>query len=72
LIDRSSQWHDNNLDRYKAIEWLDMAIKQRVPDELSNIIPDLKSMLRPLENEIQNIYNRNDLDRAWFYFDNKV
>ena len=34
LIDRSTQWHIEDLDRFEAIAWLKMAIDQRLPEEL--------------------------------------
>lgn len=51
LIDRSSQWHIDDLDRHVAIEWLQEALALEIPEELSNIT-GVSGVLRSLHDEI--------------------
>jgi len=72
LIDRSSQWHIDKLDRHQAIEWLQNAIKQTVPDIYIEEIPGLKSIMGSVKEDIRRAKNRDDIDEIWFFIDNKV
>ena len=72
LIDRSSQWHIDKLDRNQAIKWLHSAIKQTVPDIFQKEIPNLKSIMGSIKEDIRRTKNRNDIEKIWFFIDNKV
>ena len=72
LIDRGSQWHIEKLDRYKAITWLQNAIKQTVPKYLENEILGLKSVMGTVKEDIRRVKNRKDVDEIWFFINNKV
>lgn len=72
LIDRSSQWFIQKLDRNKAIEWLKQAIKQTVPDEFKTEIPNLKSVLGTVREDIRRVNYRKDIKKIWFFVDNTV
>lgn len=72
LIDRSSQWFINKLDRTKAIEWLEKAVQQIVPVDFKTIIPNLKSVLGSIKEDIRRVKYRNNIDEIWFFIDNKI
>ncbi|MCK4664933.1 MAG: DEAD/DEAH box helicase [Bacteroidales bacterium] len=72
LIDRSSQWFIQKLDRNTAIEWLEQAVKQTVPTEFKVIIPNLKSVLGTIREDIRRVKYRNDITKIWFFIDNKI
>lgn len=72
LIDRSSQWHINKLDRNKAIKWLEKAVSLIVPQELTKIITDLQPVFGSIKEDISRIKYRNDIENIWFFIDNKV
>ncbi len=72
LIDRSSQWHIDKLNRHQAIKWLQNAIKQTVPDVYKKEIPKLKSIMGSIKEDIRRTKNRNDIEKIWFFIDNKV
>ena len=72
LIDRSSQWYIEKLDRQKAINWLEQAVQQTVPEELKSIFPNLESVLGTVREDIKRINYRGDIKRIWFYIDNNV
>jgi len=72
IIDRSSQWFIQKLDRYKAIDWLKQAVKQAVPEEFKIEIPNLKSVLGTVREDIRRVNYRKDIKKIWFFVDNKV
>ncbi len=72
LIDRKSQWFIQKLDRNSAIDWLKQAVKQTVPKKFIKIIPNLKSVLGTIREDIKRIKYRNDIKKIWFFIDNKI
>lgn len=72
LIDRSSQWYIEKLDRQKAINWLEQAVQQTVPETLKSIFPNLESVLGTVREDIKRINYRGDIKKIWFYIDNNV
>jgi hypothetical protein len=72
LIDRSSQWFIQKLDRNKAIEWLEKAVQQTVPKEFKTIMPNLKSVLGTIKEDIKRVKYRNDIDKIWIFIDNNI
>ncbi len=69
LIDRSSQWHIQKLDRTKAIEWLERAVNNTVPPEYKAIYPDLKFVLGPIKEDIIRKIQRREINNIWFFID---
>ncbi len=72
LIDRNTQWHLPQLDRKKALEWLQKAADVKVPDTLSRQYPGLQLATTPLRNEILKHLNSNQLEHAYLYVSNNL
>ena len=72
LIDRSSQWHIQKLDRKKAIKWLERAVNNTVPDEIKAIYPELKMVLGPIKEDIIRKTQRREINNVWFFIDHKT
>lgn len=52
LVDRSTQWHIEKLDREKARQWLNLALKNSVPKELKDFECKVDSIFGNLRDEI--------------------
>lgn len=72
LIDRSSQWHIEKLNRHSAIKWLGNAIKQTIPESFKNDMPGIKNVFGSIKEDIRRVRNRNNIDKIWFFVDGKV
>lgn len=70
LIDRQTQWHIDNLDRNKAIAWLELEAQSRQasPFALSHF-PDAKSLTCDISGEICHLINSNNVDKVQFFID---
>lgn len=53
LIDRTTQWHLENLDRHTAINWLNLALQKQLPKELENSKYKFTSIFGSLQDEIR-------------------
>lgn len=72
LIDRNSQWHIEKLDRNKAIEWLELSIKQSIPVNYKKEFPDLKFVLGHIREDIRRIDHKKEIEEISFYIDENV
>lgn len=72
LIDRSSQWYLHKLDRKLAIDWLQRAVTQTVPADLGALIPNLRSVLGSIKEDVRRFKYRNDIAEIWLFADNNV
>ena len=72
LIDRTTQWFINKLDRNKAINWLERVEKLTVPEALLTKIPTLRPIVGSIKEDINRLKYRNDISDIWFFIDNKV
>ncbi|WP_323027336.1 DEAD/DEAH box helicase [Gelidibacter japonicus] len=52
LVDRTTQWHIEKLDRVLAYKWIETALKSTVPSDLLNIYPEASSIFGNLASEI--------------------
>ncbi|RXJ51085.1 DEAD/DEAH box helicase [Gelidibacter gilvus] len=52
LVDRSTQWHIEKLDRELAYKWIETAVKSTVPSDLLAIHPEASSIFGNLASEI--------------------
>jgi ATP-dependent helicase YprA (DUF1998 family) len=55
LIDRSTQWHIENLDRLIAVDWLSSAITNQLPVELVSANHNITSIFGSLNDEIKSL-----------------
>ena len=74
LIDRDSQWFLNNLDRNKAIEWLQLEKEGRVevPESISSSFPGAYRVTSNLLTEITQVVANPELQRLTFFISNKI
>ncbi|PWK19084.1 DEAD/DEAH box helicase [Xanthomarina spongicola] len=52
LVDRSTQWHLDKLDRKIAYTWIELALQSTVPVDLKEINPEASSIFGNLASEI--------------------
>ena len=71
LIDRSSQWHIEDLDRHIAIEWLEESLSMEIPYELSDI-ENVSSVLRSLYDEILSINYHEEIESIDLFIDDEI
>lgn len=72
LIDRSSQWYINKLDRHLAKVWLDRITNLKVPESLLAINPDLQTVMGSVKEDILRLKNANQIDAIRFYANHEV
>ncbi|MCW2258673.1 MULTISPECIES: DEAD/DEAH box helicase [Sphingobacterium] len=58
LIDRSTQWHMDSLDRHSAIEWLEQTLNQIVPEEIHLLNDRFSVLVQPIKDELNKIVTR--------------
>ncbi|MEP6845812.1 MAG: DUF1998 domain-containing protein [Panacibacter sp.] len=54
LIDRKSQWHIEDLDKYIAIEWLKAALANQIPQNLNHA--NASAVLSTIKNELSSLH----------------
>lgn len=74
LIDRSSQWRIDKLDRHTAITWLKKVKDFAIPPDISSVFPDYKvsRLLGTIKDDIKKLRYRNEVNKFWFFIDNNV
>lgn len=74
LIDRDSQWHLNNLDRKKAIEWLKLEKESRsvVPEALITMFPGTKRVTANLLSEVTQVLSNPEIKKITFFISAEV
>lgn len=72
LINRSSQWYLDELDRIKALDWLNLEFDTRVvvPEEIQNISPDTKQVTKEIGVELQRWLDRSSSEEFTVFIDN--
>lgn len=55
MIDRNTQWHIEDLDRHKAIEWLMMSKRNEIPNDLKKLSNTVRPVYGSLTKEIHRI-----------------
>jgi DEAD/DEAH box helicase domain-containing protein len=72
LINRSSQWYLDELDRFKALDWLNIEFNTRtvVPDKISTISPDTKQVTREINSELHRWLDRSSSTELTIFIDN--
>ncbi|WP_438826609.1 Zn-binding domain-containing protein [Riemerella columbina] len=80
LIDRTTQWHLENLDRNLAVEWLEFAQSKKIPNTLktsefkvipilSNILNDIKSVryhehIKSIDIHVNNQFDQWEIEKC--------
>ena len=72
LINRSSQWYLDELDRFKALDWLNIEYETRavVPEEIRAISPNAKQVTKEIGVEIQRWLDRSSSEEFTIFIDN--
>lgn len=72
LIDRSTQWHIQDLDRHIAINWLKSAIDNQIPAELNSEKIKGSSVFGTLNDEIKRINYHYGIKELNIHINNKI
>jgi ATP-dependent helicase YprA (DUF1998 family)/DNA-directed RNA polymerase subunit M/transcription elongation factor TFIIS len=72
LIDRGTQWHIEDLDRFVAIEWLRIAIDNQLPLELKSENDKFSSVLGSLDDEIKRVNYHYGIKEINIHINNKI
>lgn len=72
LIDRSSQWHIEDLDRHIAVEWLRAAIDSQLPKDLDSGKFKVSSIFGSLNDEIKRLDYHHGIKEVNIHINNKI
>lgn len=72
LVDRHSQYHIENLDRHLAIEWLEFALENQLPEVLSSSKYTANTVLVGITNELNSINYHQGIKSIGIYLDTDV
>jgi len=69
LVNRSSKWHLDELDRLKALEWLVAEFESRteVPEQIRAISPNANRVTRDIISELHNWIDRRNTEELVFF-----
>ena len=72
LIDRSTQWHIENLDRFYAIRWLHSATDCQLPNELQSKKDNLSFVFGTLKDEINMLRYQYGIKELFLHINNII
>nr|WP_246200094.1 DEAD/DEAH box helicase [Maribacter luteus] len=72
LIDRSSQWHIEDLDRHLALDWLKLAIDNELPDELKGGKRKVSSIFGSLRDEVKRLNYHYGIKEMNIHLNNSI
>ena len=72
LIDRSTQWHLELINKKSAIEWLTFATNIQIPQSLIKAFPKAKAVLGNIDSELRNIDFKTDIKAISFFVNSDV
>ncbi len=72
LIDRSTQWHLENLDRNLAIEWLLFAKSNQLPEDLEASPLDIKPILTNIAHDVRSLHYHSGVRSIDIHINNKI
>ena len=72
LIDRSTQWHIEDLDRHLAIEWLKSAIDNQLPENLLNEKNKVSTIFGSLNDEIKRLNYHYGIKEINIHVNNRI
>ena len=72
LIDRSTQWHIEDLDRHLAIEWLNSAVLNQLPQELQSEDDNVGLVFGSLLDEINDLKYQYGIKEVNVHINNKI
>lgn len=72
LIDRSTQWHIEDLDRHLAIQWLQSAMENQLPKELQTEDDNVSFVFGSLVDEINILKYQRGIKEVNIHINNKI
>ncbi|MBL0049689.1 MAG: DUF1998 domain-containing protein [Bacteroidetes bacterium] len=70
LIDRTSQYHIDNLNRHKAISWLKKVVDTKVSDEIAKLLPHTpKKLIGSIKEDWARLFGKKQLLEVWLMVD---
>lgn len=72
LIDRSTQWHIEDLDRHLAIQWLQSAMENQLPKELQSEDDNISFVFGTLTDEINILRYQLGIKDVNIHINNKI
>ncbi|MDB9783178.1 DUF1998 domain-containing protein, partial [Winogradskyella sp.] len=72
LIDRSTQWHIEDLDRHIAINWLRFTMENQLPKELKSQSDKISLVFGSLNDEINRLNYHFGIKEINFHVNNKI
>lgn len=72
LVDRSSQWHIEDLDRLISVEWLKFAIENQVPEEFENSELNICNIFGTLNTEISSLQYHHGITEVDIHINSDV
>ncbi len=72
LIDRSTQWHIEDLERHLAIQWLQSAIENQLPKELQAEDDNVSFVFGRLADEINILKYQRGIKEVYIHINNKI
>lgn len=73
LIDRRTQYNIDDLDRFKAIEWLKRMNDNKIPIEVSTLLTNNPSKLVvDLKDDLAKLLVKKQLSEVWLFVDHKI
>lgn len=72
LIDRSTQWHIEDLDKQIAMEWLYLANKNQLPEDLDSISAEVSTVFGSIADEIDRLKYHHEIKEINIHINNIV
>lgn len=72
LIDRSSQWYINHLDKNPAIKWLEKVINQTVPEKYKEQFPEIRPVIGNVKEDVLRLSFISPIKQVWLSVSNVV
>ena len=72
LIDRNTNKQLHLLDRYPAIDWLNLALDQSIPAVIAAEMPGIRKIIGNVKDDISKQVFRNAIAEMWCYIDANV
>jgi len=72
LIDRSTQWHLENLDKNVAIEWLIFAKSNQLPEDLEASPLDIKPILTNILHDVRSLQYHSGIRSIDIHINDKI
>jgi superfamily II DNA/RNA helicase len=72
LIDRKSQWHIEDLNRFDAISWLTNTLKNQLPDKIKSLDDSASLVFGSLNDEIKKLNYHYGIKDVYIHINNNI